>query len=316
MLFGRVVDMKKITFLLILCLLLTGCRSEPQPQSGTVFRMDTVMDLTLWGGSDDDLAQLEALLADLEQTWSVTDGSSLLSRLNRGEAPSLSSEQSALLERAEALSERTNGAFNPHLHTLSLAWGFYGGGGHVPTQAEIDRALSEPAWDLGGILKGYAGAACVRLLEKTDVRRAMLVLGGNVQTYGSKPDGSPWQIGIQNPDGGNPIALLEVTGTMAVVTSGDYQRYFEENGVRYHHILDPATGYPADSGLHSVTVVCTDGAAADALSTALFVMGLDRGSQLWRDSDDFEAVFLTADGRLFATDGLTLSGHSYEVITR
>lgn len=278
--------------------------------------MDTVMDLTVWGGEPETLGELEELLTDLEKTWSVTDRDSLLSRLNRGETPALTDEQRALLEQAQALSDWTGGAFDPRLHALSLAWGFYGGGGHVPTQAEIDRALSERQWDMGGMLKGYAGAACARLLEKTSVRRAMLVLGGNVQTYGSKPDGAAWQIGIQDPAGGDPIALLEVTGTRAVVTSGDYQRYFEENGVRYHHILDPVTGYPSDSGLRSVTVVCADGATADALSTALFVMGLEKGSQFWRDSGDFEAVFLTADGRLFATSGLTLTGCDYEVISR
>jgi len=308
--------MKKIIVLLISCLLLTGCRPDPQPQAKTVFCMDTVMDLTVWGGKPDTLEKLEALLTGLEQSWSVTDGDSLLSQLNRGEAPALSGEQRALLEQAEELSAWTGGAFNPHLHALSLAWGFYDGNYRVPTQEEIDQALTQNQWDLGGILKGYAGAACVRLLEETGVQRAILVLGGNVQTYGSKPDGAPWQIGIQNPGGGDPIALLEITGTQAIVTSGDYQRYFEENGARYHHILDPATGHPSRSGLRSVTVVCNDGAAADALSTALFVMGLEKGIQFWRDSGDFEAVFLSTDGRLFATDGLNLSGCGYEVISR
>lgn len=303
-----------VIILLVIAILLVGCG---KPEQTTLFCMDTVMDLQLWGKDAAECTSLlTVLLQEQEALWSATDPDSLLSAINETPAVSLDVSQQTLLQQAEQLSARTGGAFDPHLGALVEAWGFYDDQFRVPSQEAIDAALGVQQWDLGGALKGYAGSACVKILEQRDVDRAILNLGGNVQTYGEKADGSPWQVGIQNPDGGDYIGVLSVEGTMAIVTSGDYQRYFEENGVRYHHILDPQTGYPADSGLRSVTVVCRDGLTADALSTALFVMGLEESAALWRQSQDFEAVFILTDGSIYATEGAVLSGCQYEVIYR
>ena len=309
--------MKRLfALILVLSLLLCGCESKPLDQ--TFFSMNTVMHIKIWGrDAENAYGRIITKLQELESSWSATAEDSILWQLNNGNKLfQLEPGQAALLNHIEKLSERTGGAFNPKMHALSDAWGFYNEQYRIPTQEEIDAAMAAPQWDLGGALKGYAGQKCVELLSDLKIHRALLNLGGNVQTYGSKPDGTAWQVGIQDPDGGNYAGIISVTGTTSVVTSGDYQRYFEKDGIRYHHILDPDTGYPADSGLRSVTIICNDGLTADCLSTALFVMGLEKGTAFWRDSNDFEAVFITEDNSVYATEGVILSGCEYEVIKR
>jgi len=302
---------------LALALLLSGCGASSEPARLTLFAMNTVMDLQTWG-PDAEAAngQIRELCASLEENWSASREDSLLSRLNRGEAPQLSKEQAELMAAVAALSERTGGAFDPTLRSVSALWDFTGENPRVPEPEELEAARAQKQWDMGAALKGYTGQKAAEMLETLDVDRAILNLGGNIQTYGEKPDGSPWVIGIQNPDSGDYLGYVHVAGTASVVTSGDYQRYFEENGVRYHHILDPKTGYPAASGLRSVTVICRDGLTADCLSTGLFVMGLEEASTFWRKSEDFEAVFVTAEKKVYATEGVSLAGCEYEVIKR
>lgn len=296
--------MKRLICGILVCAtaLLCGCQAECRE---TVFAMDTVMDLQVWGAdSQEAVSAVKVLILDMEKTWSAQ-------RLNQEEIA-----DDPLWERAEQLSVRTGGAFDPKLYRVSKLWGFASKEYYVPTDEEIATALADRQWDLGGAVKGYTGQKAAELLQKLGVDRAILNLGGNIQTYGNKPNGEPWSIGIQNPDGGDPVAVVQVSGTISVVTSGDYQRYFEKDGVRYHHIIDPKTGKPAQSDLRSVTVICRDGLTADALSTALFVMGLEKGSEFWRKSDDFSAVFLTKDGKIYATEDVILSGCEYEVICR
>ena len=309
--------MKRLFLLLLLfSLLLCSCTAKPLEQ--TFFAMNTVMTFQFWGrDSEAAYGRVLTKIQNLESSWSATSEDSILWQLNNdNHLFQLEPGQSALLKKIEDLSQWTGGAFNPKLRVLSETWGFYDEQHRVPTQEEIDAALASPQWDLGGAMKGHAGNKCVQILSELNIDRAILNLGGNVQTYGSKPDGSPWNVGIQNPDGGNYLGIVAVSGTMAVVTSGDYQRYFEVDGIRYHHILDPETGYPADSGLRSVTVICDDGLTADCLSTALYVMGLEKASQFWRENSGFEAVFITENGSIYATEGANLSGCPYEVIAR
>lgn len=309
--------MKRVTCLILtLALLLCGCGGSGYIEKD-IFAMDTVMNLQIWGkDAEAGMNLVTEMLMDLEDRWSSTQGNSVIGRLNRGQEVVLTAEEAYLLERAEALSQRTGGAFDPKMRSVSLAWGFLNQAYTVPTDAQIAAALQESQWDLGAAVKGYAGQRAADLLGSLDIDRAILNLGGNIQTHGEKADGSPWQVGIQAPNGGDYVGIVSVTGTASIVTSGDYQRYFEADGVRYHHIIDPETGYPADSGLSSVTVICRDGLTADALSTALFVMGLENGTEFWRESDDFEAVFVLSTGEVYATEGAALSGCEFEVIGR
>lgn len=308
-----------LVLIFVLCLLLAGCAAAEETVQKTIFCMNTVMEIRLWGAdAETAYGQIFTRLNDLESSWSATREDSILWQLNNGNTLfRLEPGQAALLDKVEKMSIRTGGAFNPKMRRLSEVWGFYNEAHRVPTREEIEEAMSDPQWDLGGAMKGYAGQECISLLEKLDIDRAMLNLGGNVVVFGEKADGTPWNVAIQNPNFAEDyLGVLAVTGTASIVTSGDYQRYFEEDGVKYHHILDPETGCPADSGLSSVTVICRDGLTADCLSTALFVMGLEKAAEFWRQSEDFEAVFVTTEGTIYATEGASLSGCQYEVISR
>ena len=309
---------------LSLSLLLSGCQLAPKPVDRQFAAMDTFMHLTAYGdGAQDALTRAQEELLRLERLLSVTDEDSEVYALNHRTAQrcDLSPELTALLEQALILARQTNGAFDPTIYPVVQTWGFTSETHHVPEPEELagllplvdyknvrlsDRTLAlEPDMmlDFGGIAKGWAGDRAAQLLRGQGVTSAILRLGGNIHTIGKKPNGELWNIGIEDPDSGGALGTVSVAD-LAVVTSGSYQRCFTENGQTYHHIIDPTTGQPANSGLTSVTVIGKYGARCDALSTALFVMGLDKGTQFWREHRDFEAVFVGEDGSVSITHGL------------
>ena len=359
--------MRKTLFpLLALCLLLSGCGGTPSADaSAEFFAMDTVMQLETPGLSDpaavtagrDAVETLEALL-------SRTDGESEISRLNGadGRETPLSYPTAALLAAARDCSLATDGAFDPTVAPVMDAWGFTTDSPRVPDAGTLSALLPlvdsaaltvtvpapgedgsaqlapGQAVDLGGIAKGYASDWVEAALRRNGAQRAMVYLGGNVLVLGTKADGSAWRVAVQDPEDPSAYAgILTLTDAFAV-TSGGYQRYFEENGVRYQHILDPKTGYPAESGLTSVTVVAAangpdydsdtpapgSGAMCDAFSTALFVLGEEKALDFWRTSGyAFELVLVTEDGRVLVTEGLADrfeqtegSAYRYELIPR
>ena len=329
----------RICALFLALLLLTAC-GAPREHSRSFFAMDTAMSLRFYGGSEALAEQAEELVAELEARLSVTRSGSELHALNRDGEGTLSAETAALLRRALELCGETGGALDVTIYPVLRAWGFTTGDYRVPTQTELDALLENVDYrrvslgedgsvalpdgmelDLGAVAKGYTGDLLCALLRDKGVESALLDLGGNIQALGTKPDGSPWRIGIRDPKGTGLLGVLEMRD-MAVVTSGGYERYFEDSAGRlWWHILDPADGYPARSGLSSVTVIGGEGLRCDALSTALFVMGEEKAVEFWRARGDFDLVLARADGSLVITDGISDTftpgqGRSAEVVKR
>lgn len=327
--------MKKVIIPLILSIiLLTSCAAvqedgtasntsvQPtEPDIAYLFAMDTYMELRVYGGGEL-LDKAEELILDLESKLSVTGENSEIYALNSSGGKQVSEDTAELLRDALALCGRTNGALDISIYPIVRQWGFTTGSYRVPSDGEITELLQYVDYtgvsisdddtvtlksgmeiDLGSVAKGCAGNKVVELFRENGVTSALLNLGGNVQALGTKPDGSPWRVAIQDPLGAGNLCVLDIDNK-AVITSGGYERYFEQDGKTYWHIIDPKTGAPADSGLVSVSIVGEDGLTCDALSTALFVMGLEEAAELWRGSDDFEAVFVTSDGEIYITEGL------------
>ena len=336
----RCKSVSALLLILCLCLSLMGCVGVQTPDISyhdeNFFAMDTAMSLRVYVDHDGALCgELRQLVEELGRELSAAEEGSALSLLNNsGETDN--AHIAALCKLGREISARTGGALDITLLPASRAWGFPGKNYRVPSPLELEdlaavtgmehlqlteggvRLDSGSAVDLGALAKGYAADLCRQVLEDRK-RSGILSLGGNIQTVGDKPDGSDWVVGIQDPDNANAFALvLSFKGSKAVVTSGDYQRYFELDGKRYCHILNPETLSPVSGDLRSVTVVADSGALADGLSTALFVMGKDRALELWRASDDFEAIFISQDGTVTVTEGLAglVSECEFTVVNR
>ena len=296
--------------------------SPEQPVTDSFFAMDTFMDLAVYG--DPSLPEeIRDLVSGLEDRLSVTREDSEIAAVNRDGQGTLSSDTAALVAAGLDLCRRTDGALDLSIYPVLKTWGFTTGQYHVPSSEELEPLLEHVDWtgvhleeeagflaldpglemDLGSIAKGYTGDRILERLRERGVSSALLNLGGNVQTLGTKPDGSMWQIALRDPMSQGNLGVLSVADR-AVITSGGYERFFEEDGQIYWHILDPATGCPARSGLLSVTVVGERGVVCDGLSTALFVMGTEKAVRFWQESDDFEAILVTDDGRVCVTEGL------------
>lgn len=292
--------------------------SGKQKHKTDVFAMDTYMQITAYGRhgekavqrSVEEIKRLESELA--------------ASAINTDSGVSLTADGEYLLKRSTELKDMTDGAFDITIYPIVKAWGFPDKNYRVPSEEEIQNLLENKdivlQYDFGGIAKGYTSDSVAKLMRECGIKSAILNLGGNVMTIGKKPDGSDWKVAIKSPDTSmENLGVLSVYDK-AVITSGGYERCFEADGKSYHHIIDPKTGYPAESGLVSVTIISKDATLADALSTALFVMGKDNAIAFWRKyADDFDFVLYDNKGELYVSEGIAdsyLAAMEYEVVKR
>ncbi len=246
----------------------------------------------------------------ISEKYSLERKDSYISKLNRGEV-TLDKETRRLLEFSRKVWELSKGTFDPTVGRLKLLWGF-NDKPHLPSPEDIEKALvfvglkklkveegkivsRGVVLDFSGFAKGYAVDRGAEVLLKRGIRSALIDAGGDIRAVGTKPGGEPWRIGIKNPRGPGVVKVLELKNS-AVATSGDYENFFEKDGVRYHHLLDPRTGYPA-RGFESVTVISRTCMEADALATAIFVAGPALGRKIAKEAS-VRAILIDSRGRM------------------
>ena len=329
--------------LVILTLMLCGCSAAPktaeteavkydrpvlrtetgsEEKNFTVFAMDTVMQFQIYGGNDDVEEKVRGKIEELEDTLSVTKENSPMWELNQNKTAKFPSEIAQQIEKTLKLCEDTDGALDISAYPIVKAWGFTTDEHRIPDEEErralVDRVdyrkiqvkddtvsiAQDMLVDLGSVGKGYTAEVLADLMKDEGVASALFSLGGNIQTIGTKPDGTDWFIGIRAAEENHYLGGVSVTDK-AVVTSGGYERYFTgEDGQIYWHIMDPKTGAPAKNGLVSVTIISDSGFLCDGLSTALFVMGPEKAAEHWRSHQNYEAVLEDENGQIYITEGL------------
>lgn len=338
---------KKISALIItaaLCAGLSGCGGAEYLASGeavrTFYAMNTVMIINAYGkNSEQAVSDVQDRILELEKLWSVTDENSEIYRLDHnydhGQAVEVSDVTRDVVNFALDISNRTGGALDPTVYPVLSAWGFTGDEYRVPDADELSRLLKlvnyqnvkvtgnkialEPGMmlDLGAAAKGCASDIAAEILREHGIGSALINLGGNIMTVGTKPDNTGWRIGVKDPgyhEGEKNIGVLTInnngSGGTAIVTSGNYERFFTAvDGTVYGHIIDPKTGYPVDNDLLSATIISPNGLLCDALSTAMFVLGSEKAAEFWRENSNklkgFDMLLITKAGGVLITDGIS-----------
>lgn len=333
--------MKTIIMMILLSIGLCACARQPEKIAVTHTAMGTVVQQTLYVTEDEQgeqlLRELQSLLEDLEKeelSWRAED--SQVAKINKqaGDAAGTPVEKELFdcLTTIRDISVQSEGALDVTLGKATRLWDLDTWAMaedvelqefSVPEQDDLQEALKHTGYESIGLQEGRVilpegmelnlgavgkGIACDRigafLREQESVTGAVISVGGSILTYGSKPDASEWKVAIVHPrEDGASLGMLSLTGEWYISTSGDYERYVEKDGRRYHHIINPENGYPADSGLCSVTILSKNGLLSDALSTACFVLGPVKGRQL-AEMYEAEALFVTNGQELIMTEGM------------
>ena len=296
--------------LIIVILVSAAVNYATELKSKSLFAMDTVMNLKI-SGSKKNLEFAEAEIKRLDKIFSSYDASGEVYSVNKNNGGKMSDDMAEVVKKSKEFYEKTDGNFDITLKNLKDLWAIKSANPKVPEENEILKALEKSGMDklgfsednlvlnggiqldFGGIAKGYATDVIAKGLKERNVKKFILDLGGNIYGYS---EGKPLNIGIQNPYGqrGDVLLTLEINDS-AVVSSGAYERNFKVGDKVYHHILDPKTGYPAETGISQVTVVGKNSALCDAYSTGIFVMGREKAEKLYENSDDFEYIIVEND---------------------
>jgi len=308
----------------------TGCAKATEVYSGTIFTMDTYVTMKIYSKDKPEEIYNKCVekINELAERYDVFSEDSYLNKLNTTGSTEKAGGIDSVIINVLKLAKTTDYNFNPAIFPASQIWEQerVSEEPKVPEKAVIAAALKKTSMnnvqynestseiilkdgakiDLGGAVKGYATDEINKILEQSNAESAVIDLGGNVLVYGKPVQSNNWTIAIRAPRDNSLgyFATLSLAQTCSVVTSGDYERYFEVDGVRYHHIIDPTTGYPSDTGLISVTIISKNSLKADVYSTAVFVMGLEKGMAFVKNDNEVEAVFVTTDKKVYTTDGI------------
>lgn len=323
--------------ILCLCILLSSCKKEDKYDDGVIsrteFMMDTMITIKIYDEADESiLDEVFDRLKEIENRMSKTIENSDVSKINKQagiEPVQVHKDVYFVLERALYFAELSQGAYEPTIGPLVELWGINVQDNNkeqsIPDQPSIRKAINKVDYkklellednkvflqeegmkiDLGGIVKGYAADETKRILNENGVKNAIIDFGGNIYACGRNPSGEPWKIGIQNPFelNGKHMGIINAVDC-SIVVSGDYERFFEFEGKRYHHIIDSKTGYPSENELSAVCVIANDSIDADALTTALFVLGIEEGSELLNKMDDVDSLFITKEKQVYVPPNL------------